>query len=790
MIKFLLITVLCIGLFTSNSIAQHTVSGYILDSKSGEPLIGASVYDYKSSKGSTSNLYGFFSITLTGDSAQLRFSFVGFENKIEFLKLDKNHQLTIEMNSQNELDEVTVTGTETNKIEENSQMSTIDISMEKVKALPVFLGEQDVLKTIQLLPGVQSGSEGASGIYVRGGGPDQNLILLDGVPVYNASHLFGFFSVFNADAINSVQLIKGGFPAQYGGRLSSVIDIRMKEGNSKKLRGEGSIGIISSKLMLEGPIKSEKTSFAISARRTYIDLLARPLIVAAAQGQGVGGYYFYDMNAKINHKFSDKSRLFASGYFGKDKFYLRSIDEYTINGEQHKETFNTGLAWGNAIAALRWNYLVNPKLFSNTTLTFSNYNFNTGVSFQEEIQKPSGNVNNKIAFDYISGIRDFSAKVDFDYTPHPDHYVKFGAGYTFHTFTPGVNKFEFVDGGQTALDTTFGSSTIYAHEYWAYIGDDFKINTRLKVNFGLHLSGFSLKNKTYAYPQPRFSGRYLINEKSSFKMSYAHMAQYLHLLTNSGIGLPTDLWLPPTENVKPQLSHQVAIGYAQTVKKKYELSVEAYYKTMANLIEYKDGASFLGDAVNWENKVETGKGWAYGAEFLFEKKVGKTSGWIGYTLAWSNRQFDNLNFGKPFPYKYDRRNDIGIAITHEINERVDIGVVWVYGTGNAVTLGTERYLSFNAVDYTNPYNYGATEIENIESRNNYRMKAYHRLDIGVNVHKETRFGERTWSFGLYNAYSRQNPFFLYFSNDDLGNRRLTQVSLFPVIPSVSYSFKF
>jgi outer membrane receptor for ferrienterochelin and colicin len=775
--------------FQQSVVAQKTISGYVSAANSGEPLIGASIYDFISGKGTTTNAYGFFSITLAGDSAKLRISFVGHTSEFIPLALNQNHQLKVELKDVNELKEVTITANEGQKIEENSQMSTIDVSMEKVKSLPVFLGEQDVLKTIQLLPGVQSGSEGASGIYVRGGGPDQNLILLDGVPVYNATHLFGFFSVFNADAINSVQLIKGGFPAQYGGRLSSVIDIRMKEGNMKKIKGEGSVGMISSKIMLEGPIKSDKTSFAVSARRTYIDMLARPIILAASNGQGVGGYYFYDMNAKLNHKFSDKSRLYLSGYMGNDKFYLTSIDTYVSNGNTHKETFQTGLQWGNAIAALRWNYLITPKLFSNTTLTFSRYRFNTGLSFEEEISGNGPTVNNKFAYDYISGIRDYSAKVDFDYTPHPDHYIKFGTGYTFHTFTPGVNQFQINDGGQALVDTTFGSETIYAHEYWGYIGDDFKINDRLKTNIGLHISGFSVQGKTYGAIQPRFSGRYLVNEKSSVKLSYAHMAQYLHLLTNAGIGLPTDLWLPPTENIKPQLSHQVAAGYAQTVRKKFELSVEAYYKTMANLIEYKDGASFLGNAENWENKVEVGKGWAYGAEFLFEKKIGKTSGWIGYTLAWSNRQFENLNFGQPFPYKYDRRNDIGIAVTHKFNERVDIGIVWVYGTGNAVTLGTERYLSYSAVNYTNSF-YSPYELEHIESRNNYRMKSYHRLDIGVNLHKETRFGERTWSLGLYNAYSRQNPFFLYFSNDDLGNRRLTQVSLFPIIPSLSYSFKF
>ncbi len=768
---------------------QATISGYISDGNSGEPLIGATVFDEMTLKGTTTNPYGYFSITLPGDSARLRFSFVGFTPQKFSVELAKDIKLNVELVAQNNLDEVVITAESQNSIQDDSQMSSIDLSMEKVKALPVFLGEQDVMKTLQLLPGVQSGSEGASGIYVRGGGPDQNLILLDGVPVYNASHLFGFFSVFNADAINSVQLIKGGFPAHYGGRLSSVIDIRMKEGNMKEIHGEGSIGLISAKLMLEGPIVKDKTSFAISGRRTYIDLLARPLIKAAAEGSGYGGYFFYDLNAKINHKFSDKSRLYASGYFGNDKFYANFTDSYSQNGTTYDIESVNDLKWGNAIAALRWNYLITPKLFSNTTLTFSKYNFNIGFSEEDTQTSSSGTTSNAFSFDYLSGIKDFSGKVDFDYNPHPDHFVKFGTGYTNHTFTPGVNTFKQDANGSSQIDTSFGANPINAGEFWVYAEDDFKIGQRIKVNAGLHFSGFVVEGVTYTSLQPRISARYLLNELSSIKASFASMAQYLHLLTNSGIGLPTDLWVPPTADIKPQFSNQVAIGYAHTIAKKYEFSIEGYYKTMENLIEYKDGASFFGNNETWEDKVEVGSGLSYGAEILFEKKIGKTSGWVGYTLSWSNRTFENLNFGEPFPYRYDRRHDIGAAITHKFNDKVDIGVVWVYGTGNAVTLGTERYNSFDAA--TNFYGgFGYGEIEYIESRNGYRMPAYHRLDIGINLHKKMEKWERTWSFGVYNIYNRQNPFYLYFSRDNVGDRRLTQVSLFPLIPSFSYSFKF
>ncbi len=775
---------------------QVTVSGFLSDNKSGEKLIGATVLDEQSGKGTSTNVYGYYSLTLPKGKVKLRFSYTGFQTIYKELELEEDTKLNIGVEESIELKEFKVIGTESEKIQEKTQMSTIDVSMEKVKSLPVLLGETDVMKTIQLLPGVQSGSEGSSGLYVRGGGPDQNLILLDGVPVYNASHLFGFFSVFNADAINSVQLIKGGFPSRYGGRLSSVIDIRMKEGNMKEFHGEGSIGVISSKFTFEGPIQKDKTSFLISARRTYLDILARPLIKAGLRADGVEGtvgYFFYDLNAKVNHKFSDKSRLYLSHYMGDDKFYFREKYDYTFNGNTTNTKSEAGLKWGNIISSLRWNYLINDKLFANVTGRYSKYRFNVGQEEEYKTTGPGVDDYEKFSFDYISGIRDWSLNVDFDYMPNPDHYIKFGAGDIFHKFTPGVNQLKFTDETDN-LDTTFGSNTQNSNEFFTYIEDDYKVNEKIKMNIGLHFSGLLTNGKTYLSLQPRFSGRYLIDESTSIKASYARMTQFLHLLTNTSIGLPTDLWVPATDNTKPQHSHQIAIGAAKTVKKQYEISLEGYWKVMNNLIEYKDGASFFGSEEDWQNKVESGKGWSYGGELLVEKKQGKTTGWIGYTLSWTNRQFENINFGKKYSYRYDRRHDIGVAITHKFDEYldrkgrkkwIDMGFVWVYGTGNAVTLGLERYLS-PGTEGGGFYN----SVTHIEERNNYRMPAYHRLDVGINIHTKMKRHERTWSFGLYNAYSRRNPFFLYFGFDNNGNQQLRQVSLFPVIPSVSYAFKF
>ncbi|MFN3916885.1 MAG: TonB-dependent receptor [Flavobacteriales bacterium] len=765
---------------------KKTIKGYLKDASTSEMLIGASVFNLKTGQGTSTNTYGFFSLTQpANDTVVVRFSYVGYQPVTHVFVLRSDTALNVLLKSSVELDEFEVISTQAEKIQDRTQMSSIDLSMDKVKSLPVLLGEKDVMKTIQLLPGVQSGSEGTSGLYVRGGGPDQNLILLDGVPVYNASHLFGFFSVFNADAINNVQLIKGGFPARYGGRLSSVIDIRMKEGNMKEMHGEGSIGIIASKLTLEGPIKKDKTSFIVSGRRTYIDLLAQPIIKAQNNGQP-SGYFFYDVNAKLNHVFSDKSRLFLSSYFGNDKFYFRNKSSYLDGGIEYASVDESKMNWGNIINALRWNYVINDKLFSNTTITYSRYKFLVGFS-SEETEKGVG-INNKevTSFAYFSGIEDWGGKIDFDYIPSPNHYIRFGVGETYHTFTPGVNQFKQTGDAANAIDTSFGSAKQFAHEFYTYIEDEIKLGSRTNLNVGAHLSGFVVRNKMYFVPQPRLAARYLLDEHSSVKASFATMSQFLHLLTNTSIGLPTDLWVPATDNVVPQQSAQAAVGYARTVKKDYELSIEAYYKTMNNLIEYKEGASFFGNDKDWQEKVESGIGWSYGGELLLEKKVGKTTGWIGYTLSWTNRQFANINLGEKFPYRYDRRHDIGLAVTHKFNDRVDVGVVWVYGTGNAVTLALERYQ-----DLLDPVSFfGGGNVEHISSRNNYRMGAYHRLDLGVNLHKKTKWGERTWSFSAYNAYSRQNPFFLYFDNDTQGNRGLYQVSLFPIIPAFAYSFKF
>src|SRR5512133_59909 len=768
--RFVLLTLFVLLAICTTTVAQKaTVSGYVTDAKSGERMIAATVYEKASFTGTTSNNYGFYSLPLPVGKAVIVVSYVGYD-PIDItvnLTRDTVMNFSLEMSAL-EIDAVTVTSSSGRQSKvESSQMSMIDIPIEKFIKIPVILGEADVLKVMQLLPGVKGGTEGTSGIYVRGGGPDQNLFLLDGVPVYNASHLLGFLSVFNPDAAKSVQLYKGGFPARYGERLSSVVDIHMKEGNEKEIHGNFSIGLIASKLSVEGPIVKDKTSFFISARRTYVDVLAAPLIATQNDAfyHSSGGYYFYDLNAKINHKFSEKSRLYLSSYLGKDRAYLKdksTPDPWEAGGHRYEYTDKCGMGWGNIITSLRWNYLISNKLFSNTTLTYSKYNFDvTSESIEKDLTAGEKTVD---YFRYFSGIEDVGAKIDFEYSPSASHSIKFGTGYTFHHFKPGVTTFRYNSQNENiGIDTTFGDVKFFANELIFYAEDNIDITPRLKMNAGARLSLFNVQQTNYLSFQPRLSIRFMATDNLSFKASYSKMAQFVHLLTTSAISLPTDLWLPVTKRFEPPISHQVALGSSFRLPWKLEMTVETFYKTMSNLIEYKEGASFGGTGSGWESKVEKGRGWAYGAEFMVEKTIGKTTGWIGYTISRTDRQFANLNFGRTFPAKYDRRHDVSLALTHKFSEKFDMGLVWVYGTGNAATLGIMEYPPSDFF-FTNYYYSAVTEFP---SRNNYRTPSYHRLDLGFNMHKQKKNGIRTWNFSIYNAYNRKNPFFIFWDSQQV-----------------------
>ena len=772
----------------------HTLSGYVEDAASGEKLIGAVLYEPTLQKGATTNRYGFFSLTLPAGPLKVVVFHIGYQSDTLATRLDQDVQLTIALQpTPLEMGTVQVEAERLDPIQEQSQMSVVQVPIRQIKNAPVLMGEVDVLKTLQLLPGVQSGAEGMSGLYVRGGSPDQNLLLLDGAPVYNASHLFGFFSVFNANAIKNVQLTKAGFPARYGGRLSSVLEVDMKDGNMKTFEGEGSVGLIASQLTWQGPLRKDRTSFIVSARRTYIDLLIRPFL----RSNNKGGYHFYDLNAKLNHIFSPYSRVFLNVYGGDDRFWS-DIEDRDIGDNYRKEdTLAANFGWGNITSTLRWNYLFSNQLFGNLTAIYSRYQLSTAVDHRSTTTLNRERETDTLRLRYRSGIRDWGLKLDFDYIPNPAHYIRFGGSSTLHTYSPGATQIKVNPADGAPEDTTLAAQITDALEYSLYGEDDVHLTDRLKANVGLHSSGFLVNDEFYTSLQPRVSTRFLLPSDWAVKASYALMRQYIHLLSNSTVGLPTDLWLPATERVRPQWSRQFGVGLARQLKDQYEFSLEGYYKTMTNLIEYREGASFLvgfGESEDWQDKVEIGQGWSYGAELFVQKKRGRTTGWIGYTLSWTKRRFDRLNQGRTFPYRYDRRHDLALVLSYQLTPSTSFSLTWVYGTGNAATLPVARYHGYRE------HSVGGREIwipdilpyetQIYGDRNSYRMAAFHRLDLGFN------FGDKHgFSLGVYNAYNRKNPYFIYFDDDYDPNttdirRRAKQVSLFPLLPWVNYRFKF
>ncbi len=779
--KIFVLLLLLVSCSCFAQVQKFTISGFVYEKSSHESLPGILVVNTRANAGTATNNFGFYSLTLPSDTVEITCSFVGYKTERRKFFLDKNITLTFDLETIVQ-DEVVINATQDEKVSDNTQMSQVSIPIEQIKQIPALFGEKDVLKVIQLMPGVQSGSEGSSGLYVRGGGADQNLIILDDATVYNAYHLFGFFSLFNGDALKSVELTKGGFPARYGGRLSSVLEMQMKDGNQEKFSGEAGIGIISSRLLLEGPLKKKKSSFIVSGRRTYIDALVYPFL----PDDNKAGYYFYDFNAKVNYTVNDKNRLFLSGYFGKDKFYANYK-----NGPDYKE--KVGLDWGNATGTMRWNHLWSDRLFSNTAFVFTNYKF--GIKYSQESPGDFTSLN------YSSGIRDFSIKHDFDFSPVPDHYLKFGFISTYHRFTPSAVVLKSSYGPDNSSEV----KTLEALESGIYIEDDWRISSRLKTNIGFRLSHFNTQGKSYVRPEPRFAARYILRENLSLKASYALMNQYLHLLSNTGIGLPTDLWVPATKRIRPQQSQQVALGGAMDIPKyKLLVSLEGYYKWSKDVIGYQEGASFLlvddpggnEEPVNWEDNVTPGKGWSYGLEFLVQRKFGKFTGWIGYTLSWSQLQFDSINYGKKYYAKYDRRHDISVVGIYKINDHITLSATWVFGTGNAITLPLTEYSlpdhdPAGGTPHQTHAQFNRWFVNDYGEKNNFRMAPYHRMDIALQFHRKMKHWDRTFELGFYNLYNRKNPFFYYVGYDSSGQqRKLKQISLFPIIPSVSWTIKF
>lgn len=778
---------------TSVSFSQnYTISGSLRDAETGEDLVGARVLvKGQSGVGVVTNVFGFYSLTLPKGDYTISYQSISFTTFDFQVKLDQNIEKNLELKPESALlNAVEVTGEKADENITSAEMGVDKIKVSDLDAIPVLFGEKDIMKTMQLLPGVKSAGEGNAGFYVRGGGADQNLILLDGAPVYNASHLLGFFSVFNSDALKDVKLYKGGSPAQFGGRLSSVMDIQMKEGNSKKLAVSGGIGLISSKLTVEAPIVKDKGSFIISGRRTYADLFLKAIKDTADPQKAAlsqSTLYFYDLNLKANYRLGKKDRIFVSGYFGRDKFGFS--DQF-------------GFDWGNITGTARWNHIISKKLFSNTSVIYSNYNYKINFGIDTS------------TFEIGSEIQDFNLKQDFDYYLNANNTIKIGGNFIHHTFKPGE-----IDAGTTGFEVE-DIPNRYSIESALYISNEQKLGTRLSLIYGLRFSSFSQigpgdiydyntegditdtttykdwKNVvTYNGLAPRFSASYLLNEKSSLKGSYARTYQYLHLISNSTSSSPTDIWLPSSNNIKPQISDQVSLGYFRNFKDNlYEFSVEAYYKKMQNTIDYRDGAQVtLNPSV--EGELLYGEGRAYGAEFLLKKRKGKFTGWISYTLSRSEKLFDDINKGAWFPAKQDRIHDASIVAMYNLNQRLTFSASWVYYTGAAVSFPEAKYeINGQVVNY-------------YSERNGYRMPDYHRLDLGITLKNKNfkivtdaetgkelqvpRRFESSWNFSVYNAYGRENAYSISFSeNETTGLTEATQIALFKVIPSITYNFKF
>lgn len=770
--KPLLLFLFLLTALSSFAQKKSIISGTIKDEVTGETLIGATVRIKElPQSGTTTNSYGFYSLSAPEGGYTLLFTYVGYKTISRPLALHQSQIINISLRSKSDLNEVTINADKPNNDQVASpQMGLEKINMAQINNVPVLLGEKDILKTISLLPGVKSAGEGNTGFYVRGGASDQNLILLDEATVYNASHLFGFFSTFNSDAIKDVSLYKGGMPAEYGGRLSSVLDIKMNEGNNKDFTVQGGLGLIASRIKVEGPIVKDKGSFMVSARRTYIDLFLKASSDSILKGSTI---YFYDINAKANYHFNDKNAVYLSGYFGKDVLGL-------------KNTFGTN--WGNSTGTIRFNHLFSNRLFSNTSLVYSNYNY--------VVQSFSSTDNFKVT----SKINDLNLKEDLQYFVGNNHTLKFGLNILHHDISPG-------DITSTASFNNKSTEQRYGFENAGYISDEWKASEKLTLLYGLRLSGFFLSGpgtfktyglegntltsdtytsgqsvKNYFNLEPRFSASYILNDENSIKASYNRNTQNIHLLTNSTSSSPTDLYVMSSNNIKPEIADQVSTGYFKNFKDNlFEFSTEVYYKWLQNQIDYKDGAQLLVNQ-DVESDLTYGSGRAYGLELFLKKKYGRFNGWIGYTLSRTERKFDAINNGNYYPARQDRTHDISVVGIFKLNSRWTFSGAFVYATGNAITYPTGKY------------NIGGLTTFSYSERNGYREPSSNRLDIGATLEgKEHTKYHSSWTFGVYNVYGHRNPYIITFRDSKTvpNTTEAVETSIFgTAIPSVTWNFKF
>ncbi len=773
---------------------QHVIYGHIYDDATGESLISANIYNPSSLKGTTSNEYGYYSLRLPDGDQTVNISYVGYETMSLKLSLSADTMITIRLQPSAQLQEVVVTDNRPEVGVKSTRNGTTSLPLDIVRNMPVLLSEPDVLKTIQALPGVQPGMAGTCGIHVRGGDPDQNLFLLDGMPLYNVNHAFGFVSVFQAEAVKNVDFYKSSFPARFGGRLSSIVDVRTKDGDMKKYYGSFSIGLLTSHLNFEGPIIKDKTSLSVSARRSYLDWLIRPFFEDGEKA----GMALYDVTTKLNHRFNDKCRLYLSFYNGRDRMYYGYQEDFDNNGYDDKMEQH----WGNTLATMRLNTVIAPRLFCNTTVAYTGYKsiIDSKTYDWYKYYENTKKTEYKTESSYKSGISDASVLSDFDFLIAPKHTAKFGAAVYFHEFRPDVQtlRYKTNDTDEALRDTSIAISPnkITAQEINAYIEDDFPITSTLQANAGVHLSWYNVEGKSYLSAQPRISFSWNPVHDWRIKGGFSLMEQYIHMLTSSDLIMPTDLWVPSTKAIRPMTATHYAIGAYYTGIKGWELTAESYYKKSKNLLEYKDGMSAMGSATNWQDKVEMGEGYSYGLELMAQKKTGSLTGWVNYTLSKTDRIFRNgtINNGIRFPYKYDRRHVANITINYQLSKRVDINAEWNFMSGakSTVAVGYDVVMEDDYPDVTDP---GHTNIIlKYEGRNNYSLPATHALNLGISLHKQKKHGESIWTLSAVNAYNHKNADIIYVENEigddwDL-HTRIKQITIMPILPSFSYTFKF
>lgn len=788
--KSILILVLIITNLVNIYSQSHIISGYVTDTKTGEILIGANITDRKKLIGTVTNNFGYYTINTSNETnLELTYSYLGYISKVVTIEDIQDTILSIELSPGLNLDEIIITHNRSN--DKTAEISKVNIPIESLTAIPSLTGEADILKAYQLMPGINSGCEGSNQLFVRGGTPDQNLFLLDDVPLYNVNHLGGFYSVFNSSIVKSIDVYKGGFPARYGGRLSSVFDIRTKDGNINEYKGELGLSLLMSKIYLEGPIEKGKSSYSFSARKCNIDSFL--WMVHRLNGDKYNeGYTFYDLNGKANYRLTYHDRIFFSLYHGRDKVYYNEKDKEM----EHTDVVSSSksdIKWGNTAASLRWLHVTKNNIFNNITLAYTKYIYANNNLYTAE--NASDNTTLEEYFNIQSEVNNIFLKSDTEIN-FKNSKILLGASITKSFYIP-TNIIYSDTSDSLETDTKNSKISETSLNLSSYAEYHFTLLKKIKWNIGLNAGAHNINSFNYYYFEPRIIMSYYITPAFTLNASYCKMNQDLHFLTNSNAGLPTDIWVPSTKNIPPSTSNQYTIGLKKTFEKDIEASVEVFDKTLTNLIDYKEGSIIYSTSNNWDEKIEKdGTGKVSGIEFLLRKKEGIISGWIGYALNSNTRNFKNINNGNTYTFKYEQKHNLSAVFIYRIKTNLSLSATWVYHTGNYITLPLEKYDIYDI--YYEKTMYGDineqepqfSTIHIYSEKNGYKMPDYHRLDFGLNYSKPKKRGDAIWSINVYNAYNRQNAYYLYFKESSDGSLRLYQKSLFPLLVNIGYSFKF